>query len=200
MRKYTLNEIIMVMRLKGYKVFERSTKPYNLNIVGVRKDNNVPDKFDDAMYVFWEFRGIWNMYHYTVTTDPGLTYLKSPINVDGTAILKPGQHLGMWEIGLHKGKYEALVQHKPVEVIRDNNKDGLLNFNAPRIELGLFGINIHRALANSEAQAVGGHSAGCQVFQDPMEFDEFMELCQKARGSYGNKFSYTLLEEGDFNG
>jgi hypothetical protein len=25
-------------------------------------------------------------------------------------------------------------------------------------------------------------------------------LCQKARGSYGNKFSYTLLEEGDFNG
>jgi len=45
---------------------------------------------------------------------------------------------------------------------------------------------------------VGKWSAGCQVLQDPDHFKFLLTLCDRASVKYGNKFSYTLLEEADF--
>jgi hypothetical protein len=45
--KNELNILLTVLKNSGYKIFER---PYELNIVGVRTDNWVANKFDD--YIF----------------------------------------------------------------------------------------------------------------------------------------------------
>jgi hypothetical protein len=39
------------------------------------------------------------------------------------------------------------------------------------------------------------YSAGCQVFANAADFGTFMALCQKHSQLYGNRFSYTLLNE-----
>jgi hypothetical protein len=44
---------------------------------------------------------------------------------------------------------------------------------------------------------INKYSAGCQVFADPDDFDEFMAILYKAREEWGNKFTYTLLESKD---
>ncbi|MEI2737870.1 MAG: hypothetical protein V9F01_03695 [Chitinophagaceae bacterium] len=59
--------------------------------------------------------------HFRATTDPGNYWLKTFMNRNGTAILKPGQYKHSHRIGVHRGKYQALVQQNPVTVLRDDN-------------------------------------------------------------------------------
>jgi len=56
---------------------------------------------------------------------------------------KEDQYLNCFKLGLHKGKYKALVQAKPLTVIRNYNRDSVLNYNSGKEEPGMFGINIH---------------------------------------------------------
>jgi len=195
----TVEKLIDVMKRKKYVVFVNDTKNYNLNIVGVRSKNRQAGKFDDKLYIFWKYKGQWTIRCFPITTDPGRYYLNNPLSPTGTAILKPGQYRGIWAIGLHRGKYKALVQVKPVTVIRDYNKDNILDFDSKREETGLFGINLHRALREAITVDVGKFSAGCQVTANSKDFDEIMDLAEKAAAIYGNSFSYTLLEESDFD-
>jgi hypothetical protein len=195
-KTYTLDQIVAVMRKKQYKIFLNDAKPHNLNIVGIRSNNPVPNSFDDRMFVFWKYKGATVLKQYRITTDPGTYWLKNPMNVNGTAILKPGQWEGLWKIGLHQGKYEALVQASPCTVLRDGNKDGKLDFNTHLVETGIFGINCHHA--GEDSIQVDKWSAGCQVFAKLSEFEDFMDTCRRARGVWGNSFTYTLLEELDF--
>lgn len=67
------------------------------------------------------------------------------MNPKGTAILAPGQYQSSHKIGLHRGKYKALVQHRPVTVYRDNNKDSKYDLEPTKKDTGIFGINIHKA-------------------------------------------------------
>ena len=122
------------------------------------------------------------------------------LNKDGVAILKPGQYRGSHKIGLHKGKYEALRQQKPVKVYRDNNKDGKYDMIEENVHEGIFGINIHKAgkFVNGSTQ-IDKWSAGCQVFSKESDFNEFMEICRKARDIWGNSFTYTLIESNDIS-
>jgi len=64
---------------------------------------------------------------------------------------------------------------------------------------GLFGINIHRAIKWGIVNYVNRFSAGCQVFRDPGDFGELIELCEKSLKYFPNSFSYTLIEEKDLN-
>lgn len=184
------------MKDKGYAVFENG-KPFNLNIVGIRANNPVPGSFDDMIYCFYKDRGNYIKFAWPATTDPGLYYLQNPLNVDGTAILVPGQYRGAFKLGLHHGKYEALVQAKPLKVIRDIDRDSVLEFESKNIEEGMFGINIHRASNSHESKTVGKWSAGCQVFANPDHFRTFIELCKSSAKLYGNSFTYTLINEKD---
>lgn len=200
MRDFSVHEIINIMQQKKYKIYDRDDLDYNINLVGIRSATLVPNYFDDWFYVFWKYHNQWNKKRYSITTDPGLYWLENPINVNGTAILKEGQYLGLWKIGKHKGKYLALVQANPCTVIRDANRNNQLNYNSGYEETGFFGINCHRATSNGRSQIVEKWSAGCQVFADSKEFDEFMNICQLAAQNWGNSFSYTLLNERDFEG
>lgn len=182
-----------LLQKKGYRLFVR---PYELNIVGVRTDNIKPNAFDDAIYVFFNSAdGKLIEHKFAATTDPGTYWLKNPMNPQGTAILKEGQYLNAYGMGLHRGKYMALVQKHPVTVIRDYDRNAVLDFMNGREDKGLFGINIHRASERGTTKTVDQYSAGCQVFASATEYILFLSLCERHKQLYGNVFTYTLIDE-----
>lgn len=192
-KKITNRQIVgLINQLESldFKVFKR---PYELNIVGERKDSTVPNSFDDKIFVFWKNdNNKWEGKEYKSTTDPGTFWLKKPMNVNGTAILKAGQYIDTYKTGLHKGK-PALVQNKPVTVIRDYDRNAILDFNNGKEYTGNFGINIHRA--GKASTQVDQWSAGCQVFANESDFLEFLELVNRHKSLHGDKFTYTLIDE-----
>ena len=192
-------DIEQVMIRKGYRFFKGV---YNLNIIGVRSKESIKqeNRFDDILIVaFGLATSGYNSstkFIFQITTDPGIKSLKAPMNAKGTAILVPGQYRGSHKIGLHQGKYEALVQCAPVKVYRDANKDSILDTDKRTIDTGMFGINIHKA--GIASVIVDGWSAGCQVLAVEKDYAIFMDLCRKQKlAGYGDKFTYTLLEEKD---
>jgi len=187
------------MNNAGHILFESDKKDYNLNIIGVRSAHPIVDVFNDIMIVAWRYKGVWIIKQYVITTLAGLHYLKTPLNKKGCSILKEGRYSTAWQVALHNGSYEALCQRKAVKVFRDNDKDSEFDFDVPT-DYGLFGINIHRASAYNVLPKIGKNSAGCQVFQSPKDFNEFMTLVNKSKDIYGNAFTYTLLNEKNFRG
>ena len=181
---------------KGYAWFTKGS--YNLNIIGIRSNNDkVTDKYDDILVVDYNTDNGHKRVCYTITTEPGKYYMQNLCNPKGAAILVPGQYRGCWQIGLHHGKYKALCQRKAVKVYRDNNKDMIYNMTPKSIDKGIFGINIHRSNKTCICDTIDKYSAGCQVFNDPVEFNAFMRLCETQRKLYGNTFTYTLINEED---
>ncbi len=188
-----LKNIQNTLAFKGYTMY---TRPFELNIVGIRANNTVPNTFNDTIHVFFVgANGGWVNYSFNATTDPGTFWLKNPLSPQGTAILKPGHYPGSHQIGLHRGKYLALVQRKPLPVMRDADRNAMLNFSSARVQTGMFGINIHRATASGTSLSVDKYSAGCQVIASSRDFATFMQLCETHRRLYGNIFSYTLIDE-----
>ena len=187
-----IKQLIILLERSGFKIYR---KPYQLNIIGVRSSEIASDKFDDTLYViFKNAKNKWVKGKYSITTDPGTYWIKHPEQVDGTAILKQGQYVDAYRIGLHKGQYKALVQVKPITVIRDYDRTAILDFNNGKEDTGLFGVNIHRASIYGATKNVGKWSAGCQVFEKNEQFIQFMQLCEKHRSLYGNSFTYTLID------
>ena len=162
MARYSVELLKKAAALKNYQWFDDG-KPYLLNIVGIRRNNPVPNRFDDWLTLSFFNGREWKYFEWAATTDPGLYWLQNPSRVEGTAILKPGQSVNCWQLGLHQGKYEALVQRGPMTVLRDRNKDVVLDFDTPYEQTGLFGINCHRANETRESVQVDRWSAGCQV-------------------------------------
>jgi hypothetical protein len=192
----TVPRLIHAMEARGHAVFRSDGQPFNLNIVGVRHRGRESNRFDDAIAAFWRYRGEWHLRRWRVTTDPGTHFLLRPLRAEGTAILAAGQYRGVYRIDLHAGRYEALCQRLgAVKVYRDNNRDSTLDLDPRKHHVGWFGINIHRANPSGITALVNRHSAGCQVFQDATDFEEFMGLCRSARSRWGDKFTYTLLHE-----
>jgi hypothetical protein len=187
-----LPQILAALKGKGYRIYMR---PNELNIVGIRSSSTTANRFDDEINVFYVGdNGRWQHYEFKATTDPGTYYLQHPLTPSGTALLKEGQYVNAYSIGLHRGKYTALRQVKPVTVYRDYNRNTTLDFEGVKVQTGMYYINIHRALQSGTASFVERFSAGCQVFANTDDFHFVMKLAEKHRGLYGNQFSYTLLD------
>ena len=79
---------------KGYAYFKNGN--YNLNIIGVRKNNNnkVTNLYDDCLVLIYNTPTGKNVRQvYNITTEPGTYYMTiKPMNKKGTAILVPGQY------------------------------------------------------------------------------------------------------------
>lgn len=196
--KLTTANIKAVFAKKGY-VFDDRQKDYVVNIVGIRSNSPVTNVFNDFLWLGYWYRGHQVEKVYNITTDPGSYWLtQQPLNSEGTAILVPGQYKDKYSIRKHRGVYDALCQKwdTSVKVYRDADKDGKLDFDAKVGTAG--GINIHRADKVDKLYKVDSHSAGCQVFQDPSDFNEFMSVMYKHRDNFENSFTYTLLTEKDF--
>jgi peptidoglycan hydrolase-like protein with peptidoglycan-binding domain len=191
--KYSREAIEKAVKAKGYKWFEENMV---LNIVGVRNSatgQKVTNVFDDKLTISFKENGEWKYFEWSNTTDPGTKGVKEYHNVAGVARLVEGQYLNSNALGLHQGKYEALKQNKPVKVFRDANKD--LTYDESKIQEGVFGINIHKAGADSTY--VENWSEGCQVFKRSADFDAFMVMCRKSATINGKSFTYTLLNSND---
>ncbi|MEI9909785.1 MAG: hypothetical protein WDO71_08965 [Bacteroidota bacterium] len=188
-----LAAIVQVLHIKTFEIY---TRPFELNIVGIRADSTIPNRFDDEIHVFYKNNiNQWIHYIFPATTDPGTYWLKSPMHPQGTAILMQGQYRDAYQIGLHRGKYYALVQRKPITVMRDYDRNAILDFRNGKLDTGLFGVNIHRASLNGTTKEVDQYSAGCQVFANINDFNLFMQLCEKHKTLYDNSFTYSLIDK-----
>lgn len=198
LKKGEIKTLISTLKSKGYIVY---TEPYKLNIVGRRTDNTKPNSFDDFIYIFYKNNDDdWEGWKANATTDAGTYWLENPIESKGTALLKEGQYVDTYTIDRHNGKYFALTERlKPVVVIRDYNRNNVLDFNNGNEETGMFGINIHRADLKGTRKTIDKYSAGCQVFANPEDFNKMMEMAYKQKDLYGNKFTYTLIDERSYN-
>ncbi len=194
---YTREQIEASVKAKGYAWFDdASNKGFDVNIVGIRNSATgqvVTNAFDDTLTISYKENGQWKFHSWSATTDPGKKGVLEYHNAAGVARLVEGQYRGSHTIRLHQGKYEALGQAKNVKVYRDANKD--LTYDETKIQEGIFGINIHKAGADSTY--VENWSEGCQVFKKSANFEEFMTICRKARDIHGNSFTYTLIESSD---
>ena len=189
----SLDDIRRVMARKGYAFFERGD--YNVNVIGIRGSLTVTNKFDDTLILAYKVSGEWHVDYIPCTTDPGKGPMENP-GVKGRAVLKPGQYRGAFSLGLHKGRQKALVQTGPVTVYRDKNGDRTLDYDNP--DTGLFGINIHWSSTTHDSVQVDKWSEGCQVGTGAEDYNVFINLLTESASRYGKTFTYTLLEECDF--
>jgi len=192
--KYSKEKVETAVKAKGYKWFEG--KDYHLNIVGVRNSDTgqkVTNAFDDRLTLSYQVNGEWIYKEWMNTTDPGTKGVKEYHNAAGVARLVEGQYIDSHALGLHQGKYEALKQQKAVKVYRDPNRD--MTYDETKIQEGIFGINIHKAGADSTY--VENWSEGCQVFKRAADFEEFMAIARKAKTAGFKSFTYTLIESKD---
>lgn len=194
---FTREQVEAAVKAKGYMWFD-SNKDYDVNIVGIRNSatgKRLTNAFDDWMAVSYKIAGKWNFHIYPCTTDPGITHTTQRLlNPKGVARMVPGQYRRSHRIGLHQGKYTALVQNTPVKVYRDANKDRV--YDEKTIDEGMYGINIHRSSPTGVSIQVDGWSAGCQVFSNINHFEQFMKIMKKAE-AVSPSFTYTLIESAD---
>lgn len=183
--------VLMQKEAMGYPVFHGQ---YDLNIIGIRKKDGQPNVFDDLICCAYRNSKEWRVHYWEATTDPGSYWLENPGNVKGTAILCPGHYPGVWEIDLHRQKYEALCQRSgPVRVWRDSDRDGKIDASG-KIDSGFFGINLHKA--GKSSSRVDRWSAGCQVTKHASDFDTIMKLANLQIATTGcSTFSYTLIDQ-----
>ena len=156
-------------------------------LFGIRNTNGKPDQWCDLIgwYTATDFRAVVG------TTRPGIATLRAPMNPNGTAILKPGLYRDVYQIGHHQGRtdHEAFVQVGRMAVWRDNDRD--TQWDLIGHDVGLFGINLHRANRSNEAAVVGPHSAGCQVIR---RASSLLSLLSAAKQANQRRFSYILVE------
>ena len=183
--------ILKRVEREGHAIFR--TGEYNLNIIGVRNPQGRVNKFDDRLHVVYkDHRKNWVELCFPCTTDPGLYWLKNPGRAAGTAILKAGQYRSAYMIGLHRSRYTALVQRKPVTVYRDRNRDAVLDMDPSTEQQGIYGINIHHA--GHDSHRVDKWSAGCTVIGNLGDWEIFMAVIRRAADVWGERFTYTLID------
>lgn len=191
-----VRRFLNIARKNKYIVY---TEPYKLNIWGIRNENTQANNFDDWIVCFWkDDKGNWQLKRFNASTDPGTFFLLNPLDNLGTAILKQGQYLNTYQAQYNSRlgfKALELVQIENASIIRDYDRNAVLDFDNGRITVGKYGINIHSgASPNGKSIAVDKWSAGCQVFGVWAEFAEFTALCEKHISLHGNIFSYTLID------
>ena len=202
-----LPPVLERIKALGYKVF--TSGDYNLNLFGIRSPETTSGAYNDLLGCAYKVDGQWRVDYWAATTDPSIYYRENPLNVKGTAILVPGQYVGVYKVDLHAGKYLSLCQRGgPVTVWRDANKDQVLDHDVPE-DTGFFGINIHASTSTpydetrdqdrDENSDVGVWSAGCQVHSTATGFRAMMDLVNKqieTHPTWKKAFTYTLIDGG----
>lgn len=187
-KEYKFADIEKVMNIMGFDIY----KDGRVNIVGIR---TMDGEFNDVFLYFKYINNIPIILPGIVgTTDPGKSYLKKVLgNINGTAILvHDNQYIDCWQIGLHKGKYEALVQSAKAGFIvwRDKDMDGQVDYSGKTYN-DVLGLNHHTTKLGYKANWIGNFSAGCQVIWDQQSFaEDIMPFCKATGQKY---YTYTLL-------
>jgi len=166
-----------------------------VNIFGIRNEaGQRADGFNDYIGVVIDKL----VFLFNGTCDPGAywTFVGGAAgDKKGVAHLCYGYHRNAYMVGIHRG-YEALAQWgAPVTIWRDGNNN-FRRDDEDIVQRGYFGINIHRASDIKEVTKIGRYSAGCQVIQNIMDFELFMDKIKssnKFKQNPRSKFSYFLF-------
>lgn len=143
------------------KLCERAGEPVK-DFVAIRLQQVFSNSFDDFLF-FFEQAGVSPLpVVVPCSTLAGHFYVKNPLSLQGTAVLKEGyykrSHRAVITYRFGHRSVE-LIQVRPVVVYRDGNRDDKIDRDSPT-QTGLFGINIHEAGQHSR---VDRWSAGCVV-------------------------------------
>lgn len=157
--KINKTDFDLLFRKKGYTYYKED---YKLNIIGVRNNNIVQDDtYNDYIVITYKEGNHFIRKVFEFTTDPGLYYMKNPTVNKGVAILAEGQYIDTYKIDKHNNSYIALCQRlKSVKVFRDNNKDNKQDKDKDSIDMGMFGINLHKG-SSTGINKINKNSAGC---------------------------------------
>jgi hypothetical protein len=137
---------------------------------------------------------------YQITTVPSLAYYgKKPMNPKGVGIKLPGQTLYiLQESSLGSGtKYKMMVEGQPIAVGR--YPIGVTKFESYKpaeVYTESCGMQIHRSSTKGVGICVGPWSAGCQVFSDYAEWQDFIAKAEKEQMN-ATKFYYGLIQLDD---
>ena len=176
--------IAIIQKILGSKGFTVFTRPFELNIIGIRSENPREGFFDDEIHVFYTTKkGEWEYRVYKASTDAG-----SFLGKGDYPLLAEGQYLDSFQWGEIKG-IPSLMAVKPLNVIVGYNRKSLLDvFNGRQGALRI-DMAFHPSTDQDTKEA-----GGLQVFEDQGEFAHFMRLCELHKKLYGNSFTYTLLD------
>lgn len=188
-RPYTDKQLLE--RVKSLKNYIGIPKGYWL--LGVRSNDDLPNRFDDKIYLF---KGEEFVLVTSATTNAGTPTLRQfeKVNKKGAAVLKADQwYYDVWKYGRHQGKVEALLQlGAPVQVYRDTDKDDKSEEQGT-LDTGYFGINFHPNtydLSKPSGTNIGWWSAGCQVVNNVSNYKIMIKLLKT------EKFvTYCLINE-----
>lgn len=188
-RSYTSEQLLnKVKSLPSFKAF-----PQGYWILGVRSNEDEPNKFDDKFYIFRaeEFIKVTSG-----TTNPGTPILQGgylKYNKVGAAVVKADEvYYDVWKFGLHQGKMPALKQVGNFIVYRDGDKDGKSEEIGAPITGSGYGINFHTCsyLEKVIGENIGSWSAGCQVVNNTEQYYMIINLIKNQ-----NRITYCLLNE-----
>jgi len=180
-------------------------KSEGITTFGIRNSDMTTGLFNDFLGIYFISGGSELLIIDTGTVDPGTYYLNKPMNKDGTAVMVKGFWEGAYCKGKHKG-YDALVQCKAIDFYRitknqfKKDNEGVLRgkwqikVTGKSIYRQIIGANQHRANPSVTSTDVGMWSAGCQVRNNPKEYNKFIETCYKSPQKY---FDYILFLESE---
>ena len=207
-----IKKILDTMNNKGYKVL---TRPYEINIVGIRRQYEgmiYSNTYMDTLYaIYKDDNGEWIKFSYPISTIPGKNITnpdtKKPVPLkewkknNETKTLVPrrpyigtlmeAQYLNVFYIGEHIGAPAMKTKGKQ-KAYRDTNLgDNTITYSTK--DEGNFGMLIHKGYVKGSSSAVNNWSEGCQVFRDEAHLNHFFGLANKHKDKYGNSFNYTLM-------
>jgi len=176
-----------------------------MNIVGVRKTSGTTaNKFNDKLWVFYQdVDGKKFAEKFTATTVPGFWKdqgVKKTFYKEGIAVMKPGQYIDAYIIGIHGSKYQAIVNHgkSAPSFYRDYNQDANLDLiESTLVTNKHVGLNIHSTKEGGGGSDVFNWSEGCQVIKDWNNFQELMKFADSSKNRGLSYFTYTLFNDSD---
>lgn len=192
-----INLLQAVIARKKYQWF--NDKP---NIIAVRTTLQVPDVFNDPIFIAYKDKGVDKLFTAMITTEPGITYQKKLLNPKGCWVMMPNQMIDAYSPGFHQGKpdHRCLRSTGKIFGLRDADLDGIAgNSGTPVwVDGTTVGANIHGANKAGITAKVGPWSAGCQVYNEWKKKEEMMDIVEKLYPRLA-KVTYTLLAETDIH-
>lgn len=189
-RNYTTDELLdRARQTNGFTHF-----PKGYWLLGVRSNENSDNIYDDKIYVM---KGKVNLDVLTATTNSGSYGFKNWFkwSKKGVGMIKSNEwYYGVWQIGKHRGKMDALKQVGAFKIIRLKSKE---DKNTSWTWESWKGFNFHGNTYNTLSKAtnwiIGGWSTGCQVVND--RFKYFQKWLPTFKKSGQKKYTYLLIEE-----
>lgn len=184
-----------VKQLPEFKVKLNNLVPANYWIIGIRSEQDEPNKFDDMFYLM---KGGDIVVKASGTTNPGTTVLQGgylKYNKDGAAVVEADRiYPNVWKYRLHQGKIPALCQFwkgetEPITIFRDGDGDNKAEEIGKRTT-GWYGINFHPDQfdiskdTRADNANVGDWSAGCQVCNSIDSYRKIIELTKSQSVTY----------------